>query len=144
MIEDNLTRILGIDYGLKRIGLSVSDPLKTFASSLTTLKNNNELFENLGKIISEKRIVKIILGLPSDEQTSKTSIVKDVREFKKKLIDRFNIEIIEWDETFTSVIAQNRIKESVSKKKKRKDKSLVDMNSASVILQEYLDSNQNS
>lgn len=144
MIDDNLTRILGIDFGLKRIGIAVSDPFKTFASSLITLQNDSELYRNLSKIINEKNIVKIILGVPSDENTSRTSIVKEVRKFKEKLISHFNIEVIEWDETFTSIMAQKRVNESITKKKKRRDKKNIDMNSASIILQEYLDSPKTS
>lgn len=139
MNDENLTRFLGIDFGLKRIGISVSDPLHIFASSLTTLQNDKELFKKLSEIIIEKNITKIVLGVPSDEQTSKTSIVKEVRKFKERLIKEFNVEVIEWDETFTSSIAQNKINESVNKKSKRRDKKLIDMNSASIILQEYLD-----
>ncbi len=140
MNEENLSRFLAIDFGLKRVGVAVSDPLKIFATSLTTLQNNNELINNLSSIIEEKNIKLIVLGIPSDEDNSKTSIVQNIRAFKEKLINKFNLEIIEWDETYTSVIAENMINESVRKKKSRKEKSLKDMNAAAVILQEYLDS----
>lgn len=140
MEDENLTRIMGIDYGLKRIGIAVSDPLHVFASSLTTLPNDNNLFKKLSVIISEKNIVLIILGIPSDEEYSGTSIVKDVRRFKENLKIKFHLEVIEWDETYTSVIAQKKVIESVTKKKSRMDKGIIDMNSAAVILQEYLDS----
>lgn len=140
MQDENITRIMGIDYGLKRIGISVSDPLHIFATSLTTLQNDNNLTKELSEIISEKNIVRIVLGIPSDEEGSRTSIVKDVIKFKEKLIKLFNLEVIEWDETYTSVIAERRMIDSVSKKKNRRNKELIDMNSASVILQEYLDS----
>lgn len=138
-----ISRYMGIDFGLKRVGIAVSDPLHTFAYSLTTLQNNDSLFNKISEIIHDKNIVKIVLGLPSDEKTSMTSVVNEVKKFKHKLTNEFNLDVIEWDETFTSVIARNRINESVSKKKKRKDKNLIDMNSASIILQEYLDSLSN-
>lgn len=140
MEDENLTRIMGIDYGLKRIGIAVSDPLHVFASSLTTLPNDNNLFKKLSVIIFEKNIVLIILGIPSDEEYSGTSIVKDVRRFKENLKIKFHLEVIEWDETYTSVIAQKKVIESVTKKKSRMNKGIIDMNSAAVILQEYLDS----
>lgn len=140
MNEENITRILGIDYGLKRIGIAVSDPLHIFASSLSTLPNDSDTLKKLSGIISEKNITLIILGIPSDEDKSRTSIVKDVRIFKEKLKDKFQLEVIEWDETYTSVIAQRRVIESVTKKKSRMKKGVLDMNSAAVILQEYLDS----
>jgi putative Holliday junction resolvase len=143
MNDDMISRYMGIDFGLKRVGIAVSDPLHTFAYSLTTLQNNDSLFNKISEIIHDKNIVKIVLGLPSDEKTSMTSVVNEVKKFKHKLTSEFNLDVIEWDETFTSVIARNRINESVSKKKKRKDKNLIDMNSASIILQEYLDSLSN-
>lgn len=140
MDDENISRFLAIDYGLKRIGIAVSDPLKIFATSLTTLQNNKDLINNLSDIIKEKNIELIVLGIPTDDENSDTSIVREVKVFKEKLISKFNLKIVEWDETYTSVIAEKRINESVSKKKNRKEKSLIDMNAAAVILQEYLDS----
>lgn len=131
---------MGIDFGLKRIGIAISDPLHIFASAFTTFQNDENLFKNLNQLISKKNIKLIILGMPSDEETSNTSIVKQVKKFKERLFKESKLEIIEWDETYTSVIAEKRIIESVNKKKNRRKKELVDMNSASVILQEYLDS----
>ncbi|HSL88975.1 MAG TPA: Holliday junction resolvase RuvX [Ignavibacteriaceae bacterium] len=140
MTDEHLTRFLGIDFGLKRIGIAVSDPLFSFAYSLTTLQNDNTRLKKLSDIIHSKNIKKIVLGVPSDEKTSGTSIVSEVKKFKEQLIKEFNLDVIEWDETFTSVMAKDRIIESVNKKKKRKNKELIDMNSAAIILQEYLDS----
>jgi putative holliday junction resolvase len=140
MTDEHLTRFLGIDFGLKRIGIAVSDPLHTFAYSLTTLQNDSTLIKKLSNIIQSKNIKKIVLGVPSEEKTSATSIVNKVKEFKEQLIKEFNLDVIEWDETFTSVMAKDRIIESVNKKRKRKNKELIDMNSASIILQEYIDS----
>jgi putative holliday junction resolvase len=140
MTDEHLTRFLGIDFGLKRIGIAVSDPLHTFAYSLTTLQNDSTLLKKLSDIIHSKNIKIIVLGVPSDEKTSGTSIVNEVKKFKDQLIKEFNLDVIEWDETFTSVMAKDRIIESVNKKKKRKNKELIDMNSASIILQEYIDS----
>lgn len=140
MDDENISRFLAIDYGLKRIGIAVSDPLKIFAISLTTLQNNKDLINKLSDIIKEKNIELIVLGIPSDDENSKTSIIREVKAFKEKLTSKFNLKIVEWDETYTSVIAEKRINESVSKKKNRREKSLIDMNAAAVILQEYLDS----
>lgn len=134
------TRIMGIDFGKKRIGIALSDPLKTFAYSYTTVKNDNEKFIELEKIIIEKEIIKIVLGIPNEVNISPTSIVESVKKFKSDLEVRFKLEVILWDETYTSVIAEQKILQSVSSKKKRQNKSLLDMNSASIILQEYLDS----
>ena len=140
MSEDNFTRIMSIDFGLKRIGIALSDPLKKFASPYTTVLNDEKVFENLKKIIEEKSVEKIVLGLPDDSPNSAKSVLKEVMKFKSELEKRFGLEIILWNETHTSKIAERRIIESVKSKKKRQDKALIDMHSAAIILSEYLDS----
>ncbi len=130
-------RILSIDYGKKRIGIALSDPLLTFAYSFKTLINDKKLWENIAEIINKKKIVKVILGLPNEEKNK--PLVTEISKFKKEIERRFKLEVITWDEEFTSAIAQERIIESVTRKKKRRDKGLIDSNSAAVILQEYLD-----
>ncbi len=134
------TRVMGIDYGRKRIGISLSDPLKTFAYAFVVIINDKNKFTELGKIINEKSVTKIILGIPNENRSSSTSIVEEVKKFKSELENKFKITVILWDETYTSVIAETKILESVKSKKKRRNKSLLDMGSASIILQEFLDS----
>lgn len=139
-MEENIeTRIMGIDFGKKRIGIALSDPLKKFAYPFITIPNDSIFFSELTKIIKEKGIIKIILGIPNEEISSKSSIVENVKKFKNEIEKKFALEVIFWDETYTSTIAQQRIIGSVSKKSKRKNKGLLDMNSASIILQEYLE-----
>ncbi|MCX8104288.1 MAG: Holliday junction resolvase RuvX [Ignavibacterium album] len=140
MIDENLTRIMSIDFGLKRIGIALSDPLKKFASPFTTIPNDDKLFENLKTIIKEKNVEKIILGIPDQSVNSTKSVYNNVLQFKDELMKHFNIEIIMWNETHTSKIAEQRIIDSVKSKKKRQNKGLTDMHSAAIILSEYLDS----
>lgn len=130
-------RILSIDYGKKRIGIALSDPLFTFAYSFKTLINDKNLWKNIAEIINEKKVVKVILGLPNKERNKE--LVEKISKFKNGIEKRFKLEVITWDEEYTSAIAQERIIESVTKRKKRRDKGLIDRNSAAVILQEYLD-----
>ncbi len=130
-------RILSIDYGKKRIGIALSDPLFTFAYSFKTLINDKNLWKNIAEIINEKKVVKVILGLPNKERNKE--LVEKISKFKNEIEKRFKLEVITWDEEYTSAIAQERIIESVTKRKKRRDKGLIDRNSAAVILQEYLD-----
>ena len=137
------TRIMGIDYGEKRIGISLSDPTKTFAYSFDTYNNDNSLFDNIVKLVREKNVTKIILGLPSVNYESSKSLVKKIVRFKEKLEHRTKLKIILWDEEYSSIIAREKIVESISKKSKRKKKGIIDSFSAAVILQEYLDSLQN-
>jgi len=143
MFENNETRIMGIDFGMKRIGIALSDSLKMFAYSHKTILNNSTTINELEKIIKEKNVTKVILGIPNEERQnkeSKTSVIKDVKKFKENLEKKFGLEVELWDETYTSVIAQQQILESVNKKIKRQNKDLLDMYSAAIILQEYLDS----
>ena len=129
-------RILSIDYGMKRIGLALSDPLFTFAYSFKTIINDKNLWKNIAEVIKEKNVAKVILGLPNEEKNQ--LLATQISDFKKEIERRFNLEVITWDEEYTSAIAQERIIESVTKKNKRRDKGLIDRNSAAVILQEYL------
>lgn len=131
------TRVLGIDYGEKRIGLALSDPLFTFAYSFETINNNKNLWKVLKEIITNKKIVRVILGMPNSKRNK--DLVEKITNFKNEIEQKFKLEVITWDEEYTSVIAQERIIQSVSKKKKRRDKGLLDRNSAAIILQEYLD-----
>lgn len=140
MIINDESRIMGLDYGRKRLGIAISDPLKTFAYSFTTIYNDKNKFFELKKIINEKFIIKIILGIPNETKTSESSVVQEIKKFKSELEIKFKISVLLWDETYTSVIAKQQIIQSVKGKMKRRDKSLLDMNAAAIILQEYLDS----
>lgn len=140
MSEINESRIMALDFGMKRIGVALSDQLKMFAYAHTTILNNEKTFEQLRELIKEKLVSEIVLGIPNENRISKTSIVENIKKFKVELEQRFSIKVIFWDETFTSSIAQQRIIESVNKKQKRQSKDLLDMHSAAIILQEYLDS----
>ena len=131
---------MGIDFGEKRIGIALTDPLLTFAYPFTTLINDINIYDNLKKIILEKNVIRIILGMPSSAKTGSAKVAEKVRKFQEELVEKFKLEIILWNEEYTSIIAEQRILESVARKKKRRDKSLIDQNAAAVILQEYLDS----
>jgi putative Holliday junction resolvase len=131
-------RFLGIDYGESRIGLALSDPLQTFAYSYKTIKNDKSLWQNITSIINQKNIKRVVLGMP-DAKRNKL-LVEKILSFKEKIETRFKIKVITWNEEYTSAIAQERIIQSVAKKKKRKNKGLIDRNSAAIILEEYLNS----
>jgi putative pre-16S rRNA nuclease len=133
------SRILGIDFGLKRIGLALTDPLLIFSYPYTTISNDTSAWDNLKLIIEEKNVKKIILGYPLLNNKSQKNVAGKVMEFKKKLSSRFKLEVILWDESYTSELARQIVIKSVSKKSKRRDKGLLDQNSAAIILQEYLD-----
>jgi putative Holliday junction resolvase len=131
---------MGIDFGEKRIGIALSDPLLTFAYPFTTLQNDSAFLSNLTLIIIEKEINKIILGLPSSSYKSSKELSTKVLKLKTDIELKNKIDVILWDEEYSSAIAKERVVESVTKKSKRRKKDLLDQHSAAVILQEYLDS----
>ncbi len=136
--DEKFTRILALDYGAKRIGIALCDPLMTFAYPLKTIQNDNKVWNELSSLIEEKAIQKIILGYPFKENGGQSEISKKIEKFKDELVKRFKLEVIFWDERYTSSIAEEMMLESVNKKSKRRDKGIIDRNAAAIILQEYL------
>ena len=132
-------RIFAIDYGSKRVGIAITDPLRMFAYPLTTIENSKKFWKELDKLIQEYQIDKIILGYPLKENGGRSSSTELVERFEQELKKKYKTEIIRVDERYSSSIAKERIIDSVTSKKKRKDKKLVDMNAAAVILQDYLE-----
>lgn len=131
-------RILAIDFGEKRIGIAVTDPLNIFAYPLITLENNNLFFDNLKKIIQEYNVARIIIGNPFKESGDDSRLKPIFIKFKDEIESKFLLPVELVDERYTSKIAQQRIIETVVSKKKRKDKSLLDKNAAAVLLEDYL------
>ena len=137
-------RTLAIDFGEKRIGLAVTDPLNIFAYPLSTLQNDSKFWNSLSKIISEYSVVRIVLGYPLKESGEQSSSTKMVITFKEELEKRISLPVELVDERYSSDIAKQRIIASVSSKKKRRDKSLLDKNAAAVILEDYLNAQNRS
>ena len=131
-------RILAIDYGEKRIGLAITDPLNMFAYPLTTINNDFSLWQNLTKIFNEYLVVKVIIGYPIKESGEVSRISELVIKFKEEIEKKFNLAVELVDERYSSQIALQRIIQTVPSKKKRKDKSLLDKNAAAVLLEDYL------
>jgi putative Holliday junction resolvase len=133
-------RIMALDYGTKRIGVAITDPLNMFAYPLVTLQNDFKFWILLSKLLTEYNVVKIILGYPLKESGEESTSTKAVQKFNEELMKRVSLPIELVDERYSSDIAKQRIIESVSSKQKRRDKSLVDKNAAAVILEDYLNS----
>lgn len=130
---------MALDYGLKRVGVALSDPLRKFAYPFNTLNNDSKLIDNLVNIVNEMNVETILIGIPNDFNSNTNSLYDKIIEFKNILSKRLNINILLWDESYSSKIAFQKIIESVPKKKKRRDKALIDMHSAAVMLSEYLE-----
>ena len=131
-------RLLAIDYGARRVGLALSDPLKMIASPYRTIINNNNtiLIEEIETIIAAEDVELTIIGLPLGMAGQKTEQTKKVEEFVDKLIDR-GIIIKYEDERWSSVAAKRSMKEQNIKTGHNKD--LVDQTAAAIFLQQYLD-----
>ncbi|PKL88014.1 MAG: Holliday junction resolvase RuvX [Ignavibacteriae bacterium HGW-Ignavibacteriae-2] len=134
-------RILCIDYGARRVGIAITDPLRIFVYPLTTIENNSFFWETFDTLIREYDIEKFILGYPLKEDGSRSSSTELIEKFRSELEKKMNIPIEYYDERYSSELAKDRIIQSVSSKKKRRDKSLVDKNAAAIILEDYLREN---
>lgn len=132
-------RILGIDYGKKRVGLAVTDPLQIFASPLNTVKAQE--FDNfLNEYLMSDQIEAFVIGYPVQLNNKPSESVKYIDPFIKRLRKRFpEIPVHLVDERFTSQIAFRTMIDGGVKKKARQNKLIVDMISASIILQSFLD-----
>lgn len=133
-------RILGIDYGTRRIGLAISDPLRIIAQSLETIENNNECYSIIKKIIEREYIALIVVGMPLNLKGERAQKSLEVEEFIRNLRVHIKIDIVDWDERFTSTMAQRSLLQFGVKKKQRSEKGRIDSMAAAIMLQSYLDS----
>lgn len=137
----NMPRILAIDYGKKRTGLAVTDPLKIIATGLGTVPSH-ELIPYLKKYFAAEAVELILIGLPRNLDGSATDATALVEECIRILQKHFpQIPLKKVDERFTSKMAFQSMLDSGLKKKDRQQKGLVDEISATIILQEYLQYN---
>lgn len=137
-------RILAIDYGQKRIGLAVTDPLKIIANGLTTV-NSSEIFKFLADYFQKEEVEKIIVGHPRQMNYEDSASMRLIEPFVRGLKNKFpNIPVQMVDERFTSVLAHQAMLDGGLKKKARQNKALVDEISATIILQTYMESTRNA
>ncbi|MBI3586854.1 MAG: Holliday junction resolvase RuvX [Ignavibacteriales bacterium] len=138
-------RILGIDYGSKRIGISMSDPLHIIATSLATIPNDSHTFEALTEIVQREHVACIVVGMPLNLKGEKAQKAQEVMEFIQQLKKKIDIEILMWDERFTSSLAHDTLLRMGTKKKERRtNKGRVDSMAAAIMLQNFLDSRKRS
>ena len=131
-------RILSIDYGAKRTGLAWTDPLQIIATGIGSF-DTSELEAKLEELFAQEQIEEIVLGYPMNWDDSDTHATPLVREFAAKLAKKFPQTPIQlWDERMTSQMAKQAIRQGGAKKKKRRDKHLVNEISAVIILQDYM------
>lgn len=135
-----MARILSIDYGKKRTGLAVTDPLQIIAGGLVTV-STSELFDFLNGYVSKEPVERIVIGEPKRSDGSPSENMARVTQFVNRWKKaRPDIPIEFYDERFTSVLAHRAMIDGGLGKKRRQDKALVDEVSATIILQSYLES----
>ncbi|MBM2840827.1 MAG: Holliday junction resolvase YqgF [Bacteroidetes bacterium] len=132
-------RILAIDYGSKRVGVAVSDPLRVIAQGVTTLDNDERLLPTLGVMIREQEATCILVGMPYSADGGKGPKALEVEQFIERLRKASDVRIDTWDESYSSVNAHRVFVEIGMKRKKRHEKRRVDEMAARLMLQEYLD-----
>ncbi len=131
-------RVLAIDYGKKRTGLAVTDVLRITANPLQTVATH-ELKPFLKNYLNTEDVHEVVIGWPTHTDGTPTDITADIKELEKYIIKvTDSIQVCYVDESFTSSEAKSIILTSGAKKKKRRDKSLVDLISAVLILQRHL------
>jgi putative holliday junction resolvase len=135
-----MARLLAIDYGLKRTGIAVSDPLQIIATGLTTIETPL-LIKFLTDYFSKETVELVLIGLPKSLKNEATDITAQVERFITAFKQHFtSVPIQSLDERFTSKMAQQSMLASGLKKKDRQNKGLIDEISATIILQGYMSS----
>ena len=137
-------RLLGLDFGTKRIGVALSDEMGWTAQGLTVIqrKGNEKDVERIGRLVEENQVEGIVLGLPLNMDGSEGESAERVRKFAALLEDRLQVAVHLWDERLTSWEAEGILKEARVKPRKRKQ--VVDKLAASLILKSYLEAHRES
>ncbi len=134
-----VNRIIGIDFGKKRTGIAMSDPLMMFASPVETVQTAN-IIDYLKKLSLQETIVRFVVGYPVNMDNTPSEAAADVDVFLKTLAKNFpQIPVSLEDERFTSVLAHRSLIDGGVKKMARRDKAAVDKVSAALILQTFMD-----
>lgn len=133
-----MARVMAIDYGTKRVGLAVTDPMQIIATALETVDEKKSI-EYIKKYLEKEEVERIILGYPTRDDGSDTNSTPFIRDFRSKLEKELPHIPVEYrDEAFTSQLAMQSMIASGVKKKRRRQKGNLDKLSATLILQQYL------
>lgn len=133
-----MPRLIAIDYGTKRTGLAVTDPMGIFASPLETVETK-QLERYLADYFQREEVSTIVVGYPRQMNGEPSATMRFIQPLVGRLRNAYpDKAVVTYDERFTSVLAQRTIRESGIGKMARRDKSLVDKVSAAIILQDYM------
>ena len=132
-------RILSIDYGKKRTGIAVTDPLQIIAGGLATV-STSELYDFLVGYIAREPVERIVVGEPRQPNGQPSENLARVQQFVNRWRKHQTIPVEYYDERFTSVLAHRAMIDAGLKRKARQDRALVDEVSATILLQDFLES----
>ncbi|MBI5020924.1 MAG: Holliday junction resolvase RuvX [Ignavibacteriales bacterium] len=135
----DLRRIICFDYGSKRIGVAISDPMVIIAQPLCFIENKINFIGQIENLINEYLPQEIVIGYPLNLKGEQGQKTKEVDQFIVLLEKHFTLPLIKWDERFTTQIATNSMREMNLTKKKRESRQNIDAMAAALILQGYLD-----
>lgn len=136
-------RLMAFDYGTKRIGIAVSDPLQIIATALDTV-HPEKIWDFLKAYTQQEQVSTFVVGKPLQTDGTDSESAQHVVGFMRRLRREYpDIKVVEVDERFTSKIASQAIAQSGMKKNKRQDKGLIDTVSATLILQTYMETQSN-
>lgn len=134
-----MSRILAIDYGMKRTGIAVTDELQIIATAVDTVETS-KLFDFLNNYISENKVQEIVVGLPMRMHGEVGQLETEIQKFISRFKEEYpRIPVFRQDESFTSKMASQTIFMTGAKKNKRQNKALIDRVSATIILQSYME-----
>jgi len=132
-------RILAIDYGKKRVGIAVTDPLQLIANKLATIRTH-DIWEYLSEYFHKEQVDCLVIGYPLQMNNEASESVRYINPFLKRFTKLYpEIPVKQVDERFTSKLAFQAMIDGGLKKKARQDKAMVDAVSATIILQTYLE-----
>jgi putative Holliday junction resolvase len=132
-------RLLGIDYGTKRIGIAVSDPLNIIARGVTVIPHAPGMVAEIGRLAREFDVRTIVVGMPYNLKGMKDAKAMEVEEFMSRLAAELGVEVVPQDERFTSQTAHQTLIDMQVGKMKRRSKGRIDEMASALILQGYLD-----
>ncbi len=132
-------RVLALDYGAKRVGVAMSDPLRILASGVGTWANDAGLLTAIAKHVQDEMVVLIVVGMPYAPDGGKGAKAREVEAFMERLRGVVQVPLTTWDESYTSVEAHQAFREGGMKKKQRRDRAAVDTMAARILLQQFLD-----
>lgn len=134
-----MSRVLAVDFGAKRTGLAVTDPLQIVPGGLCTVLTK-DLLKFIKEYVGKESVERFVVGLPKQTNGADSDNLPRVQAFVEKLKTAFpNIPVEMWDERFTSVMAHRTMLEAGLRKKERQNKALVDEISATIILQGWME-----